>query len=215
MERRVADGEDYLNLLTNSFPRALTGEDGYLTLLLDIRARNALDEAAPGIRSVRRVLLGGPKKHQAETVRAGDQGRSPMFPDPEPLGGCSPDSHSALGPLPLRTVIDCSMSYDRRRSGEPTVQVAGGVPCTLQSTFVAIAGLTRSECEVSAASTFWSGRTTVGRPRFWSASSCFVRQAIRTFCLPSSRDAVSGVTRRTGIPSRSLTSTVCFRDMTC
>ena len=61
MECRVADGEDYLNLLTDTFIRALTGEDGYLTLLLDTRARNALDEAAPGIRSVRRVLLGGPK----------------------------------------------------------------------------------------------------------------------------------------------------------
>ena len=96
-----------------------------------------------------------------------------------------------------------------------TTRFAGGAPCIRQSTFVAIAGLTRSGCEVSAASTFWSGRTTVERPRFWNASSCFVRRAIRMFCLPSSRGAVSGVTRGMGIPSHSLTSTACFRGMTC
>ena len=96
-----------------------------------------------------------------------------------------------------------------------TIRCVGGASCIRQSTFEAIAGSTRSGCEVSAASTFWSGRTTVGRPRFWNASSCFVRRAIRALCLPSSGGAVSGATRMTGIPSRSSTSIVCFRGMTC
>ena len=45
IERR-ADSDDSLDRLTDPFTRDLTGEDGYLTLLLEIRARNALDEAA-------------------------------------------------------------------------------------------------------------------------------------------------------------------------
>ena len=48
--RRAADtgtgGDDCLGLLTDPFTRELTGEDGYRTLLLEIRARNLLDEAA-------------------------------------------------------------------------------------------------------------------------------------------------------------------------
>ena len=40
-----ADSDDSLDRLTGPFIRDLTGEDGYLTLLLEIRARNALDEA--------------------------------------------------------------------------------------------------------------------------------------------------------------------------
>ena len=41
-----ADSDDTLDRLTDPFIRDLTGEDGYLTLLLEIRVRNALDEAA-------------------------------------------------------------------------------------------------------------------------------------------------------------------------
>ena len=44
-ERRVAEGEDYLDLLTDSFTRELAGKDGYLTILLEIRARQALYDA--------------------------------------------------------------------------------------------------------------------------------------------------------------------------
>ena len=40
-----ADSDDTLDRLTDPFIRDLTGEDGYLTLLLEIRARNAMDEA--------------------------------------------------------------------------------------------------------------------------------------------------------------------------
>ena len=51
IERRTADsaaaaGDDYLDLLTGPFTRELTGEDGYVTVLLEIRARNLLDETA-------------------------------------------------------------------------------------------------------------------------------------------------------------------------
>ena len=40
------DGDDCLDFLIAPFTRALTGEDGYVTVLLEIRARNLLDEAA-------------------------------------------------------------------------------------------------------------------------------------------------------------------------
>ena len=48
IERRAAsaNSDDSLDHLTDPFTRDLTGEDGYLTLLLEIRARNVLDEAA-------------------------------------------------------------------------------------------------------------------------------------------------------------------------
>ena len=51
IERRAADsaaaaGDDCLDLLTDPFTRALTGEDGYVTVLIEIRARNFLDETA-------------------------------------------------------------------------------------------------------------------------------------------------------------------------
>ena len=44
IERRAADGEDYLDLLTDGFTRKLLGDDGYLTVLLEIRARSVVDE---------------------------------------------------------------------------------------------------------------------------------------------------------------------------
>ena len=44
IERRAADGDDYLDLLTDGFTRELLGDDGYLTVLLEIRAQNAVDE---------------------------------------------------------------------------------------------------------------------------------------------------------------------------
>ena len=40
------DDDDYLDLLTDPFTRELTGEDGYVTALLEVRARNLLDETA-------------------------------------------------------------------------------------------------------------------------------------------------------------------------
>ena len=51
IERRAADsaaddGDDCLDLLTDPFTRALTGEDGYVMVLLEVRARNRLDETA-------------------------------------------------------------------------------------------------------------------------------------------------------------------------
>ncbi len=46
IERRIADGDDYLDLLTDSFTRELLGEDGYLTALLEICARKVLYENA-------------------------------------------------------------------------------------------------------------------------------------------------------------------------
>ena len=42
VERRVAEGGGYLDLLTNSFTRKLVGEEGYVTTLLQIRAREVL-----------------------------------------------------------------------------------------------------------------------------------------------------------------------------
>ena len=58
------------------------------------------------------VFLDDGKSARLKPFGRENQGRSPMFPDPEPLGGWPPDSHAALGPLSLRTFIDCSMSYD-------------------------------------------------------------------------------------------------------
>ena len=46
IERRATDGENYLDLLTDPFARELAGEDGYVTVLLEVRARNLLDETA-------------------------------------------------------------------------------------------------------------------------------------------------------------------------
>ena len=46
IERRAADGEDYLDLLTDGFTRELLGDDGYLTILLEIRSRSVVDEDA-------------------------------------------------------------------------------------------------------------------------------------------------------------------------
>ena len=45
IERRAAAGEDYLDLLTDGFTRALLGDDGNLTVLLEIRSRSVADEA--------------------------------------------------------------------------------------------------------------------------------------------------------------------------
>ena len=44
IERRAADGEDYFVLLTDRFTRELLGDDGYATVLLEIRSRNVPDE---------------------------------------------------------------------------------------------------------------------------------------------------------------------------
>ena len=51
IERRAADsaaaaGDDCLDLLTDPCTRELTGEDGYVTVLLEVRARNLLAETA-------------------------------------------------------------------------------------------------------------------------------------------------------------------------
>ena len=45
VQRRVTDGEDYLDLLTDDFVRGLAGEDGYVTLLVEVRVRKILYEA--------------------------------------------------------------------------------------------------------------------------------------------------------------------------
>ena len=45
VQRRVTDGEDYLDLLTDDFARGLAGEDGYVTLLVEVRVRKVLYEA--------------------------------------------------------------------------------------------------------------------------------------------------------------------------
>ena len=45
VQRRVTDGEDYLDLLTDDFTRELAGEDGYVTLLVEVRVRKVLYEA--------------------------------------------------------------------------------------------------------------------------------------------------------------------------
>ena len=44
IERRAADGKDYIGLLTDRFTRELLGDDGYATVLLEIRSRNIADE---------------------------------------------------------------------------------------------------------------------------------------------------------------------------
>ena len=44
IERRAADGDDYLDPLTDGFTRGLLGDDGYLTVLVEIRARSVDDE---------------------------------------------------------------------------------------------------------------------------------------------------------------------------
>ena len=44
IERRAADGEDYVVLLTDRFTRELLGDDGYATVLLEIRSRNIVDD---------------------------------------------------------------------------------------------------------------------------------------------------------------------------
>ena len=42
IERRMADGEDYLDLLTDRFKRNLLGDAGYVTALVEIRAQEVL-----------------------------------------------------------------------------------------------------------------------------------------------------------------------------
>ena len=42
-ERRDADDEDYFGTLTAGFTRELLGDDGYLTVLVEIRARSVVD----------------------------------------------------------------------------------------------------------------------------------------------------------------------------
>ena len=44
--KRMTDGEDHLGLLTDPFTRALTGYDGYVTALAEIRARDILYASA-------------------------------------------------------------------------------------------------------------------------------------------------------------------------
>ena len=44
IERRTAEGADYLDILTDSFIHKLVGKDGYVTILLEIRARKVLYE---------------------------------------------------------------------------------------------------------------------------------------------------------------------------
>ena len=46
LERRMADGEDYLGLLTDRFTRDLLGDGGYVTALVEIRARETLYEGS-------------------------------------------------------------------------------------------------------------------------------------------------------------------------
>ena len=46
IERRVAEGGDYLDLLTHSFPRKLSGKDGYVAVLVEVRARKVLSNDA-------------------------------------------------------------------------------------------------------------------------------------------------------------------------
>ena len=43
IERRVADGDDYLDLLTDRFTRDLLGDNGYVTSLVEMRSRNVSD----------------------------------------------------------------------------------------------------------------------------------------------------------------------------
>ena len=44
IERRAADGEDYVGTLTDRFTRELLGDDGYGTVLYEIRSRNVADQ---------------------------------------------------------------------------------------------------------------------------------------------------------------------------
>ena len=44
IERRAADGEDYVGTLTDRFTRELLGVDGYGTVLFEIRSRDIVDE---------------------------------------------------------------------------------------------------------------------------------------------------------------------------
>ena len=44
IERRAAEGDDFLDLLTDGFTRELLGDDGYLTFLVEIRSRSVADE---------------------------------------------------------------------------------------------------------------------------------------------------------------------------
>ena len=44
VERRVADGDDYLDLLTDRFTQDLLGDDGYVAVLFEIRARSVVSE---------------------------------------------------------------------------------------------------------------------------------------------------------------------------
>ena len=44
VERRASDGKHYLDLLTDGFTRELLGDDGHLTVLLEIRSRSVADE---------------------------------------------------------------------------------------------------------------------------------------------------------------------------
>ena len=46
IERRAAEGEDYLDLLTDSFVHGLTGRDGYVTILFEILFRKVLYDNA-------------------------------------------------------------------------------------------------------------------------------------------------------------------------
>ena len=48
IERRVAKGEDYLRLLTDSLTHKLAGRDGYVTILLEIRARQVFTTTPTG-----------------------------------------------------------------------------------------------------------------------------------------------------------------------
>ena len=44
LERRVANGDDCLDLLTDEFTRALLGDEGYVTVLFEIRSRGVTSE---------------------------------------------------------------------------------------------------------------------------------------------------------------------------
>ena len=44
IERRAADGEDYVGTLTDRFTRELLGDDGFGTVLYEIRSRNVADQ---------------------------------------------------------------------------------------------------------------------------------------------------------------------------
>ena len=46
IERRVSEGEDYLDILTDGFVHKLSGEGGYITVLLEVRDRNVFYETS-------------------------------------------------------------------------------------------------------------------------------------------------------------------------